>query len=382
MSLIYLDNAATTPLDDAVLEAMLPYFKEHYGNPSSQYSIGRTARAAIEAARKLIAKHLNADGREIIFTSGGTEANNLALFNAVTNLDVKRIITSPIEHHCVLHTLEILSAKYGIELRFLEVDQKGKINLHQLEAELIEARESQMKVLVSIMHANNEIGTKNDLAEISKLAKSYDAFLHSDTVQTMAHFKIDAKALEIDFFTGSGHKFHGPKGSGFLFAKKGHKIRPILHGGGQERQKRAGTENVAGIVGLATAMDLAYQNLDQHRTHIKEVKQYFIDKISTHITGVTFNGETIEGECLYTVLSVSLPPCEQGSLLLFQLDMAGICASGGSACSSGAPTSSHVLSAIKHDPSRIAIRFSFSKHNTKEEVDKVVDVLTTYYPKS
>ena len=317
MSLIYFDNAATTPLDDEVLESMLPYFKEHFGNPSTQYSIGRTARAAIEESRKSIAKHLNAEGGEITFTSGGTEANNLALFNAVTNLRAKRIITTPIEHHCVLHTLELLESKYGVELIFLNIDSKGHINLDHLEEELSNSKNAGIKVLVSIMHANNEIGTKNDLQSICQLAKKYDAHVHSDSVQTMGHFEIDAKALEIDFFTGSGHKFHGPKGSGFLFAKKGHKITPILHGGGQERQKRAGTENVAGIVGLAKATDLAYEHLEEHRAHINGIKQYLIKKIKNQITDVQFNGETEVDKCLYTVLNISLPPSEQGSLLLF-----------------------------------------------------------------
>lgn len=374
---VYLDNAATTAMDDRVIEAMLPYMKIHYGNPSSVHSHGREVRSAIEKARKKVAELLNASPSEIFFTSGGTEADNTAIVCAIESHGIKHAISSPIEHHAVLHTLEDCANKGKVRLSLLEVNHKGEIDLNQLEDLL----QSNPNSFVSLMHANNEIGNINDLNAIGNLAKTYGAFFHSDTVQTMGHYVHDLKNLSIDALVAAGHKFHGPKGSGFLYVKKDKKIQPFIHGGAQERNMRGGTENVIGIIGIATALELAYKDMDSHRRHIESLKKRFILLLNENIPGVTFNG--LSGDLdrsLYSVLNVSLPPSEENrGMLLFNLDLQGISASGGSACSSGATVGSHVLRALVNDPERESVRFSFSRFNTLEEIDYTVEKLKELY---
>lgn len=374
---VYLDNAATTAMDDRVIEAMLPFMKLHYGNPSSVHSHGREVRSAIEKARKKVAELLNATPTEIFFTSGGTEADNTAIVCGIETHGITHAITSPIEHHAVLHTLEECAKKGKVKLSILDVNEKGEIDLGQLEALL----KANPKSFVSLMHANNEIGNINDLNRIGELARAYEAFFHSDTVQTMGHFVHDLKSLPIDAIVAGAHKFHGPKGSGFLYVRKDKKIHPFIYGGAQERNMRGGTENVIGIVGIAKALELAYEDMDSHRKHIESLKIRFIDALKENIPGVQFNGLSADlNKSLYTVLNVSLPPSEENrGMLLFNLDLNGISASGGSACSSGATVGSHVLKAIGHDPERESVRFSFSRFNTAEEVDYTVEKLKELY---
>ncbi|MCH6233849.1 cysteine desulfurase family protein [Cognataquiflexum rubidum] len=374
---VYLDNAATTAMDDRVIEAMLPFMRQHYGNPSSVHSHGREVRSAIEKARKKVAELLNASPAEIFFTSGGTEADNTALVCGIETHGIKHAITSPIEHHAVLHTLEDCAKKGKVKLSLLDVNNKGEINLDQLR-ELLQANPNS---LVSLMHANNEIGNINDLAAIGGMTKEYGAFFHSDTVQTMGHFVHDLKNLPVDAIVAGGHKFHGPKGSGFLYVRKDKKIHPFIHGGAQERNMRGGTENVIGIVGIAKALELAYEDMAGHRTHIEGLKKHFIESLQYHLPEVGFNGLSADfDKSLYTVLNVSLPPSEENrGMLLFNLDLHGISASGGSACSSGATVGSHVLRAINHDPERESVRFSFSRFTTKEEIDYTVEKLKELY---
>jgi cysteine desulfurase len=374
---VYLDNAATTAMDDRVIEAMLPFMRQHYGNPSSVHSHGREVRSAIEKARKKVAELLNASPAEIFFTSGGTEADNTALVCGIETHGIKHAITSPIEHHAVLHTLEDCAKKGKVKLSLLDVNNKGEINHDQLR-ELLQANPNS---LVSLMHANNEIGNINDLAAIGGMTKEYGAFFHSDTVQTMGHFVHDLKNLPVDAIVAGGHKFHGPKGSGFLYVRKDKKIHPFIHGGAQERNMRGGTENVIGIVGISKALELAYEDMAGHRAHIEGLKKHFIELLQYNIPEVGFNGLSADFEkSLYTVLNVSLPPSEENrGMLLFNLDLHGISASGGSACSSGATVGSHVLRAINHDPERESVRFSFSRFTTKEEIDYTVEKLKELY---
>ena len=377
MMKVYFDNAATTAMDDRVIEAMLPFMKSHFGNPSSVHSHGREVRNAIEKSRKKVAELLNASPSEIFFTSGGTEADNTALVCGVETHGITHAISSPIEHHAVLHTLEILEKKGKIKLILLDVNAKGEIDPRQLE-DLLKANPNS---LLSLMHANNEIGNLNDLEKIGSLAKEYGAFFHSDTVQTMGHYAHDLKILPIDALVAGGHKFHGPKGSGFLYVRKDKKIHPFIHGGAQERNMRGGTENVIGIIGIAKALELAYEDMAGHQAHVEKIKKHFIEKLSQEIPGVEFNGLSADLEkSLYTVLNVSLPPSEANrGMLLFNLDLEGISASGGSACSSGATVGSHVLRALKHNPERDSVRFSFSRFNTLEEVDYTIDKLKELY---
>jgi cysteine desulfurase len=374
---VYFDNAATTAMDDRVIEAMLPFMKSHYGNPSSVHSHGREVRSAIEKSRKKVAELLNASPSEIFFTSGGTEADNTALVCGIDSHGITHAITSPIEHHAVLHTLEVLAKKGAVRLHLLEVNEKGEFDLDQLKSLLKENPKS----LVSLMHANNEIGNLNDLERIGGLAKEYGAFFHSDTVQTMGHFVHDLKNLPVDAIVAGGHKFHGPKGSGFLFVRKDKKIHPFIHGGAQERNMRGGTENVIGIIGIAKALEIAYEDMSGHRAHIEKIKTRFIEKLKADIPGIEFNGLSGDLEkSLYTVLNVSLPPSESNrGMLLFNLDIEGISASGGSACSSGATVGSHVLRALNHLPERDSVRFSFSRFNTVAEVDYTVGKLSELY---
>lgn len=372
---VYFDNAATTAIDEEVLDAMMPFLKEHFGNPSTQYSFGRDTRAAVEDARKTIAQLINAQPGEIIFTSGATEANNMAIKGAVNYLGVQRIITSPIEHHCVEYSVDYCRDELHVETLLVKVDDKGNVDLEDLE-NLLKA--SDKKTLVTLMHANNEIGTLLDIEKVGTLCKQYNALFHSDTVQTFAHFPIDVQKMHIDFMAGAAHKFHGPKGVGFLFMRKQNKVQPFIHGGGQERGFRAGTENVYGIVGMAAAAKKAYANLERDSAAILEIKHYFIERLKATFTDIDFNGN-LDERSLYTVLNVSFPPSDKSALLLFMLDMEGICCSGGSACGSGASTGSHVVRALHKDENRVSIRFSFSKHNTKEEVEYVVAQLLKIY---
>lgn len=374
---VFLDNAATTAMDDRVIEAMLPFMRQHYGNPSSVHSHGREVRTAIEKARKKVAELLQASPSEIFFTSGGTEADNTALVCSIETHGISHAISSPIEHHAVLHTLEHCAKNGKIQLHLLDVNEQGDIDMQQLEDLLRKFPKS----LVSLMHANNEIGNINDIQTIGELARQQGSFFHSDTVQTMGHFAHDLKTLPVDSIVAGGHKFHGPKGSGFLYVRKEKKIHPLIYGGAQERNMRGGTENVIGIVGIAKALELAYEDMAGHRSHIESIKRYFIDMLKAHIPEVAFNGRSGElDKSLYTVLNVSLPPSEENAgMLLFNLDLHGISASGGSACSSGATVGSHVLRALQHDPQRDSVRFSFSRFNTKEEVDYTVGKLKELY---
>ncbi|WP_038032907.1 cysteine desulfurase family protein [Thermonema rossianum] len=372
MKRIYLDNAATTPVAPEVIDAMLPFLRDTFGNPSSTHWHGRQARAAIERVRKQIAGYLGASPAEIIFTSGGTEADNCAIRSAVRTHGLQHVITSPTEHHAVLHTVEDLAAQGVVKMHLLQVDEQGRISLHELKQLL----EKHPKALVSLMHGNNEIGTLNPIEEIADICKHYGAFYHCDTVQTMAHYPIDVSKIPIDYLAGSGHKFHAPKGIGFMYMRKKSKVHPLITGGAQERNMRGGTENVAGIVALGKAMELAQEHMQAHARHIRSVKQHMIELLRAKIPGVSFNGTSADiDNSLYTVLSISLPPSPHNDMLLFHLDLQGISASGGSACSSGAVKGSHVLAAIKHPAERGAIRFSFSRYTTREEVEHAVNVL-------
>lgn len=366
---IYFDNAATTPLDPRVLEAMMPYLTDKFGNPSSIYSYGRETRLAVETARKSVAKLLNAHPAEIFFTSGGTESSNTIISGAVRDLGCTHIITSPVEHHATLHTVEDLHRRGEAALSYVKMLPDGHIDLEDLECLL--AAHPEEKTLVTLMHANNEIGNMLDLHVVGELCIKYNALFHSDTVQTVGHFPLDLRNTPVHFITGAGHKFHGPKGVGLLYINENVKIRPYIHGGSQERNMRAGTENLYGIIGFAKALELAMEHYEADSAYIRGLKQYAHDQLQRQIPEVGFNGDPF-GKCLYTVLSVSFPKTEKSEMLLFNLDINGICASGGSACTSGADQGSHVIRAINNDPNRVTVRFSFCKNNTKEEVDVLV----------
>lgn len=367
---IYFDNAATTPIDPEVFEAMKPYFTDHFGNPSSIYSYGRENRMAIEKARKSVAGILNAHPSEVFFTSGGTESTNTAIFGSINALGCKRIITSPIEHHATLHTCTHLAEKNGIPLEYVGLKENGHIDLDDLEQKL---SGSDTKTLVTLMHANNEIGNITDIAAAGEICKKYDAIFHADTVQTVGHFPLDLSKIQVDFITGASHKFHGPKGVGMLYINSRTKIPAYVHGGGQERNMRAGTENIYGIVGFAKALELATDRHETDKQHISDIKHYMKKQLEEHDPNVVFNGDP-EGESLYTVLSAGFPMSDRSEMLLFNLDVRNICVSGGSACSSGANQGSHVIQALgKKDQS--TVRFSFSKYNTRAEVDVLMQTL-------
>ena len=368
---VYLDNAATTPIAKEVLEVMIPILSNEFGNPSSTHFYGRQSKASIETSRRKIAKLLNCDPAEIIFTSGGTEADNMALCTSVHQLGVTRIITTSIEHHAVGHTVEALQKSDNIKVDYVKIDQKGNVDLKDLESLL----ESNEKTLVSLMHANNEIGTLLPIDKVNNLCKKYNALFHSDTVQTMGHYNFNLKEQNIDFITGAAHKFHGPKGVGFLYINKQNKANPLIHGGAQERGLRGGTENVYGIVGLAKALELAYSNIEAHQEHVQGLKSYMIKELKSIFEDVNFHGETQKDKSLYTVLNVCFPKNEKSGMLLFTLDLKGIACSGGSACSSGANKGSHVLEGIKADPSRPNVRFSFSRYTTMEEVKFAINAI-------
>lgn len=372
---VYLDNAATTPLDPLVIESMVEAMTKNYGNPSSIHAHGREVKTMIEKARKTVANLLKASPSEIFFTSGGTEADNMAIVRAIEGFGISHAITSPLEHHAVLHTLEELEKDGKIHLDLLPVDQQGVLDLDRLE----ELLKSNPRTFVSIMHANNELGNLNDIKRISDLCQEYDAIFHSDTVQTVGHYEHDLTDIKIDFITGAAHKFHGPKGVGFLYINGKNKIKPLIYGGAQERNMRGGTENVYGIVGLAKALELCYENMESHRNYIQELKDYMKQQLVANFPEVVFNGLHEADNSLYTVLNVGLPPTTMADMLLFNLDIKGISASGGSACSSGSDIGSHVLRGIAVDSQRPSVRFSFSKYNSKEEIDYVIQSLKEVY---
>jgi cysteine desulfurase len=371
MERIYFDNAATTPLDPEVLETMMPYLTAKFGNPSSIYSYGRESRMAIEQARKTVAKILHAHPAEIFFTSGGTESSNAAIRAAIQDLGCKHMISSPLEHHATLHTVNYYHARAEATLHLLNVLPNGHLDLDELDLTLGRLKE---KTLVTLMHANNEIGNLMDINKVSEICKKYNAVFHSDMVQTVGHYDIDLSILSVDFISAASHKFHGPKGVGILYINEKSKVKPNIHGGSQERNMRAGTENVYGIVGFAKALELAVKRREEDSKNIGMLKRYMADGLKKSIPGVEFNGDLF-GRSLYTVLSVSFPKSEKSEMLLFNLDINNICASGGSACTSGAQLGSHVLRAIDPDSDRTTVRFSFSRYNTRAEVDCVVQKL-------
>ncbi len=372
MERIYFDNAATTSLDPEVLEAMMPYLTNHFGNPSSIYSYGRETRLAIENARKGVAKILNAHPAEIFFTSGGTESSNTAIAAAVRDLGCRHIISSKIEHHATLHTVEHLGCGEDVRISYVKLlPTTGHIDMDDLERLL---KESEEKTLVTLMHANNETGTMLDIYAVGDLCKKHNAVFHSDTVQTVGHFPFDLRNTPVHFITGAGHKFHGPKGVGILYINENVRIKPFVHGGSQERNMRAGTENLYGIVGFAKALQMATDNHEADSKHIKSLQLHMMEQLKQNIAGIEFNGDPL-GKSLYTVLSVSFPKTEKSEMILFNMDINNICASGGSACTSGADAGSHVIREINNNPNQVTVRFSFSKLNTKEEVDAVVGKL-------
>ncbi|MGB0838767.1 MAG: cysteine desulfurase family protein [Chitinophagales bacterium] len=363
---IYFDNAATSPLDSEVLATMLPFLETHHGNPSSVHQLGRKTRAAIERVRKAIAQSINASTGEIFFTSGGTESTNAIFCGAVRDLGVKHIITSPLEHHCVLHTVEHLCHTHQIHAHYAGLLPNGHIDLEDLRSQLQSLNEP---TLVSLMHGNNEIGNLLDLEKVADICAENNAFFHSDTVQTFGFHRFDVQKTKFSFMTGSAHKFYGPKGIGFLYINGDNNIKPNMFGGAQERNMRAGTENLYGIVGLGKAVEIAYRDFDTVHEHIKTLKQHFITAIKALIPDVSFNGDA-EGASLDKVINVSFPKRLSGDLLLMNLDIAGICASGGSACSSGSVVGSHVLNAMGVASDVSNVRFSFSKYNTIEEIEE------------
>lgn len=371
---VYFDNAATTPICEKAIEAMTAVMRETYGNPSSIHKDGRQARAAIEEARKTVANAIDASIGEIFFTSGGTESNNMALKCSVRDLGVRRIISSPTEHHCILHTLESLENN-GVEICMVQLDKNGTPDYADLERLL---NTGNKKTLVSLMHGNNEIGSFLDLNRVSELCQANNALFHTDTIQTMGYYPINVERTKVDFLTGSAHKFHGPKGIGFIYINGDNVLKPFVEGGAQERNMRGGTENIYGIVGLAKALELAIDEQVERRAKIEAVRDHFKQQLLEHFEDIQFNNNA--EDAVYKVLSVSFPPSPKSALLLLNLDISGISASGGSACSSGAEKGSHVIQAIKGDPNRKTIRFSFSHKNTLEEVDYVIEKLKNMVP--
>jgi len=370
---VYFDNAASTPMDAEVFEKMLPFLKEQHGNPSSVHYHGRNLRNAVEQARKQIATELNCSVSEIIFTSGGTEADNYAIKSSVEGLGIEHIISSPIEHHAVTHTVELVSHKHNIPVSWLKPNEKGQFSLEELEDLL----KKNPKSLVSLMHANNEIGTIADIEAVGKLCRQYGAIFHSDTVQTVGTLPIDLQQIPVDFITGAAHKFYGPKGIGFLFRREGLNVPSLICGGTQERNQRAGTENVAGIVGMAAALEKCIKIRNEKITHLQNLKDSFISRVQNLVPGTTINGISEKGGSLPSVANIAFPGKDLESMLLMNLDIHQISASGGSACTSGANSVSHVLSGIGCAPVRCAnsVRFSFGMQNTMEEVDYVVNTL-------
>jgi len=367
---VYLDNAATTPIASEVIEEIQPYLNNYFGNPSSTHAFGRKTKNAIEINRKKIADLIQAKNNEIIFTSGGTEADNMALRCAVFDLNVKRIITTKIEHHAVLHTAECLRDQQNVEIIFLATDHNGNPDLVQLESIL----NDKVNTLVTLMHANNEIGTLLPIKKVASIcAKHKHVYFHSDTVQTMGHYTFNLSETPIDFLTCSAHKLHGPKGVGFLYVNQKISLNPLITGGSQERKNRGGTENLYGIVGLGKAMEMAYENLTSHQKHIQDLKSFMKEELEKIDQRINFNGETSPEKSLYTVLNVCFPADVCNSMLLFSLDIHGIAASGGSACSSGSNQGSHVLAELPHQENCQSVRFSFSRFNTQEDVEFTIE---------
>jgi len=379
MRSVYFDNAATTKLREEVVSRMMEVLNDTPGNPSSTHAYGRSAKSLIENARKTVAKHLNVTASEIIFTSGGTEADNLVIQSAVKHLKVKRIITSRIEHHAVLHAVEYVQEHFGAEVIYVKLKDCGTPDETHLEALL---KESNVKTLVSLMHVNNEIGNIIDIAHIAKLCKAHGALIHSDMVQSVGHFEINLQEIPVDFIAVSAHKFHGPKGVGFAFVRKNSGLKPLIVGGAQERGLRAGTESVHNIVGLETALQYSYDQLKEERAYISDLKMYFAERLINQFPDLKLNGSCFDpAKSTYTLLNVCLPISqEKAVLLLFQLDMRGIACSKGSACQSGSDKGSHVLREIlsEEDLKKPSIRFSFSRYNTKEEVDYVIAILKEF----
>lgn len=374
---VYLDNAATTPMDPEVIKVMHEVMTNCYGNPSSIHTHGRQAKTCIEKARKSVANLLNVSPSEIFFTGGGTEADNFIIRKAVCDLGVNVIITSEIEHHAVGHTCDELKKQYAdLKVLHVELDEQGHVSYVHLEQLLKENQSG--KVLVSLMHANNEVGTMIDLKKVSDLCAEYNALFHSDTVQTMAHFAFNLQETPIDFITCSAHKFHGPKGTGFVYINSRNTLTPMITGGAQERNMRAGTENLHGIVGLQKAFEIAHEHMEEHQQHIRGLKNYMIEELKKSIPGVAFNGD-ISDNSLYTVLNVQFPHSAHDEMFLMKLDIMGVCASGGSACSSGSNIGSHVLNALQVDKTKPNVRFSFSRFTTKEEIDFTISVLKSFY---
>ena len=375
MRRVYLDNAATTALDSEVVAIMNDVMKNTFGNPSSSHFFGRKSKALIETSRMKIAKLIHANPTEIYFTSGGTEADNMAIRGAVRDAGVTHVITSKIEHPAVINTVASLVHKKKITVSYVKINSNGQIDLHDLESLL----GNNKKTLVSLMHANNEIGNLIDIYSISMLCKKYNALFHSDTVQTVGHYEFNLNKLEIDFITCSGHKFHGPKGVGFLYVNKNINLSPLIHGGSQERNMRGGTEYVYGIVGLAKALEVASRDLEAHQSHIKSIKLYMINQIKEKLPQIKFNGlSSVLDQSLYTILSVSLPSTKYDQLLLFNLDLLGVACSGGSACSSGNSNTSHVIKQIQKEDLPV-VRFSFSKFNTIDDIDYTIDKLVSLF---
>ena len=367
---VYLDNAATTPIASEVIEEIQPYLNNYFGNPSSTHAFGRKTKNAIEINRKKIADLIQAKNNEIIFTSGGTEADNMALRCAVFDLNVKRIITTKIEHHAVLHTAECLRDQQNVEIIFLATDHNGNPDLVQLESIV----NDKLNTLVTLMHANNEIGTLLPIKKVASIcAKHKHVYFHSDTVQTMGHYTFNLSETPIDFLTCSAHKLHGPKGVGFLYVNQKISLNPLITGGSQERKNRGGTENLYGIVGLGKAMEMAYENLTSHQKHIQDLKSFMKEELEKIDQRINFNGETSPEKSLYTVLNVCFPADVCNSMLLFSLDIHGIAASGGSACSSGSNQGSHVLAELPHQENCQSVRFSFSRFNTQEDVEFTIE---------
>lgn len=367
---VYFDNAATTPMHPEVVKVMADMMMSNYGNPSSIHAQGREVKTMVEDARRTVAKLMGCTPGEICFTSGGTEADNMAIRQSVETLGVKNIITSAIEHHAVLHTVEELAHQGKVNMHLVNLTPNGHVDVAHLE----ELLKNNNNVLVSLMHSNNELGNMIDLEEIGNLCKTYNALFHCDTVQTVGHQPINLSKLNIHFIAAGAHKFNGPKGVGFIYINSNVKLHPFITGGAQERNMRGGTENVYGIVGLAKALELSVAHMEEDKKHLQELKRYFIAQLKANIPGIAFNGDA-EGRSAYTVLNVSFPPSPVGEMLLFKLDIDGICASGGSACSSGSDVGSHVLKAIGASRDRAAVRFSFGRYNTKEEVDYVIERL-------
>ena len=367
---VYLDNAATTPIASEVIEEIQPYLNNYFGNPSSTHAFGRKTKNAIEINRKKIADLIQAKNNEIIFTSGGTEADNMALRCAVFDLNVKRIITTKIEHHAVLHTAVCLRDQENVEIIFLATDHNGNPDLVQLESIL----NDKVNTLVTLMHANNEISTLLPIKKVASIcAKHKHVYFHSDTVQTMGHYTFNLSETPIDFLTCSAHKLHGPKGVGFLYVNQKISLNPLITGGSQERKNRGGTENLYGIVGLGKAMEMAYENLTSHQKHIQDLKSFMKEELEKIDQRINFNGETSPEKSLYTVLNVCFPADVCNSMLLFSLDIHGIAASGGSACSSGSNQGSHVLAELPHQENCQSVRFSFSRFNTQEDVEFTIE---------